>query len=69
MTTPSDRDPVPYEPPPTADPAPYEPPATADPTPYEAPADAVSSTAETDSPRPAAGLDRTRSRTGRGAAR
>ncbi|MET9267754.1 DUF4190 domain-containing protein [Amycolatopsis sp. NPDC004079] len=48
MTTPSDRDPASYEPPPTADPAPYEPPATADPTPYEAPADAVPSTSEAD---------------------
>ncbi|MGV9300308.1 DUF4190 domain-containing protein [Amycolatopsis sp. NPDC003676] len=46
MTTPSDREPAAYDPPPTADPAPYEPPATADPTPYEAPADAVSSTSE-----------------------
>lgn len=55
MTTPSDRDPVPYEPPPTADPAPYEPPATADPTPYETPPDAVSSAAETDSPVPPPG--------------
>ncbi|MFD2466460.1 DUF4190 domain-containing protein [Amycolatopsis silviterrae] len=46
MTTPSDREPASYEPPPTADPAPYEPPATAEPAPYEAPADAVTSTSE-----------------------
>lgn len=55
MTTPPDRDPVPYEPPPTADPAPYDAPATADPAPYEAPADAVSSISDDDSPVPPPG--------------
>ncbi|WP_409183192.1 DUF4190 domain-containing protein [Amycolatopsis sp. VS8301801F10] len=53
MTTPSDRDPAPYDPPPTADPAPYEPPA--EPAPYEAPADALSPTAEAGSPVPPPG--------------
>ncbi|ATY09689.1 DUF4190 domain-containing protein [Amycolatopsis sp. AA4] len=55
MTTPSDRDPAPYEPPPTADPAPYEPPAAAEPASYEAPADALSSPAETGPPVPPPG--------------